>query len=60
MWSLQVNKIFAAVLAAVWLIWLVDFIGDLAVPAAQPDHRPVATPKAGKPSPMMAMAPETS
>jgi cytochrome c len=50
MWSLQVNKIFAAVLAAVWLIWLVDFIGDLAVPAAQPDHRPVATPKAGKPS----------
>ncbi len=50
MWSLEINKIFAAVLVAVWLVWMVDFIGDLAIPMAQPDHRSIQVAKAGKPS----------
>lgn len=57
MWSMEVNKIFAAILAAVWLIWVVNFVGDLAIPMVQPDHQPEPVAKAGNPSVQAKKAP---
>ncbi len=50
MWSMQVNKIFAAVLAAVWLVWLVNFAGDLIIPETGATHQPGPAAKAEKPA----------
>ncbi len=50
MWSLEVNKIFAAVLCAVWMIWLVNFIGDQLIPSTPSSHATSQTAKAEKPA----------